>query len=200
MNTLEYNASATKHRFWFAEFQKIMELLLSGLSPDEINAKNAAENILGGSSVERSKYILGTVFKRINSLGTAFYSVFQKADVGTRKLIALIAIMRVDRLFFEFIHEVYKEKLLIGDKKLEDSDFRIFFKDKQIQSEKVAGWTDASLNRLARTYKSYLMESGLVSREKKEKTILRPIIDVELEHTLNEQGMNAFVDALTGVR
>lgn len=200
MNKIEYSAGATKHGFWFAEFRTVIELLLAEYSLQQIKAKNTAENIMNASSTERSKTIFTTVSRRISGLDSSFYTLFQKGDISTQKLINLVSIMKADRLFFEFMYEVFREKLVIGNETLSDSDFRIFFKNKQIQSEKVAGWTDASLNRLARTYKSYLMESGLASRDKNEKIIYRPILDIGLEHTLKEQNLSVYIDAFTGVR
>ena len=44
--------------------------------------------------------------------------------------------------------------MILGTYELADSDVRVFFKDKQQQNEKVAGWTDATLVRLGRCYKT----------------------------------------------
>ena len=89
--------------------------------------------------------------------------LFEKA-ISTQKLIALIAIMLTDSLFFDFVYEVYREKLIIGSDVLEDKDIRIFFKDKQLQSERVAGWNDYTIKRLGVCYKTMLIEADLLDR------------------------------------
>ena len=108
--------------------------------------------------------------------------------------------MAHDRLFFEFMYEVFKEKILIGAGELSDSDYRIFFKNKQLQDVKVAAWTDQTVNRLGRTYKQYLLESGLTESGNATRKILKPILDPLFEDWLNQHEMNAVVSALTGVR
>ena len=49
---------------------------------------------------------------------------------------------------FEFMHEVYDEKLRIGESEITDRDLNVFFADKAMQSEVVAGWTDAAVKNL----------------------------------------------------
>jgi len=46
--------------------------------------------------------------------------------------------------------------MIIGSNELADSDIRIFFRNKQNQDEKVAGWTDATIKRIGASYKSFL--------------------------------------------
>ena len=56
--------------------------------------------------------------------------------------------MAYDTLFFDFVYEVIREKMIVGSNELTDSDVRVFFKDKQQQNEKVAGWTGRNLGSL----------------------------------------------------
>ena len=89
-------------------------------------------------------------------------------------------------------------KLAAGE--LSDSDVRVFFKDKQQQNEKVAGWTDATLVRLGRCYKTMLYEAGIIDKAKTARKILRPILDPDLVRWLEQNNMGAYVKALAGVR
>ena len=114
-------------------------------------------------------------------------------------LIALIAAMAYDTLFFDFVYEVIREKLMLGSNELKDSDVRVFFKDKQQQSEKVAGWTDATLVRLGRCYKTMLYEAGVIDKGKPARKIFRPILDPELTRWLEKNDMAVYIKALTGV-
>ena len=90
--------------------------------------------------------------------------------------------------------------MIIGSNTFTDSDVRIFFKDKQLQDEKVAKWTDATLNRLGRSYKTMLYEAGFIDKGKTERTIIKPILDPLMEQWLKNHGMEACIRALTGVR
>ena len=90
--------------------------------------------------------------------------------------------------------------MILGTYELADSDVRVFFKDKQQQNEKVAGWTDATLVRLRRCYKTMLYEAGIIDKAKRPEKILRSILDPDLVHWLEQNDMGAYVKALAGVR
>ncbi|MNO27933.1 hypothetical protein D3C76_178190 [compost metagenome] len=200
MKKKEYSAGMVKLSFWFSEFRKVVHLINTGKTLHEIKSLNLEENIFAAPTQERAIQIYNTVSGRVKILNPSFYSLFEQSDVSTQKIIAIIAIMMTDSLFFDFIYEVYREKLIIGSEELADSDIRIFFKDKQLQSEKVAKWTDYTLKRLGTCYKTLLMEAGLTDRASGSRKILKPILDNKLEQCLKENGMELMIHALIGVR
>ena len=200
MNRRNYSAGMVKLSFWFLEYRKFVILSLEGLSVEDIKRKNILENIFSAPTTARAIEIFSAVSARARGLNGRLHEIFADNDVGTQKLIALIAIMNIDSLFFDFVYEVYREKLLIGSGTLTDSDVNVFFSNKQVQSEKVAGWKDVTLKRLGACYKTLLTEAGLIDRSSNERRIIRPILDKRLIDGLIESGMAVFVEALTGGR
>lgn len=200
MRRLEYSAGMVKHSFWFSDFRKVINLINQGKSLKEIKLLNIEENLFAAPTQDRAIQIFNTVSNRVKSLDQSFYSLFEQSDIATQKIINLIAIMMTDSLFLDFVYEVYREKLIIGNDELDDSDIRIFFKNKQPQSEKVAKWTDYTLKRLGTCYKTMLMEAGLTARSTGNRKILKPILDLKLEQCLKDNGMKLILHALTGVR
>ena len=200
MKRKEYSAGMVKLSFWFAEFRKVLELLSSGKTLPEIKQMNVQGNIFSAPTQARAIQIFNTVSTRVKGLDSSFYAVFAKSDISTQKFIALIAVMQTDSLFFDFVYEVYREKLILGIDELADSDVGIFFKNKQLQSEKVAKWTDYTLKRLGTCYKTMLMESGLIDQGTGTRKILKPILDKDLEECLKVNGMETTLRALTGVK
>lgn len=164
MNRREYSAGAVKFSFWFMEFKAVVKLLSEGMTLDEVKEKNQKENIFGAPTTLRAGQIFSTVSARIKALDASFYPIFMDSDLATQKLFALAGAMAHDTLFFDFVYEVVREKLIIGSNEFSDSDINIFFKNKQLQDEKVAKWTDATLNRLGRTYKTMLFEAGMTDK------------------------------------
>ena len=67
----------------------------------------------------------------------SFIPFFLSGDLATQKLYALIAAMAYDTLFFDFVYEVIREKMIVGSNELTDSDVRVFFKD-----SKTKKWPD----------------------------------------------------------
>lgn len=200
MERKEYSAGMVKLSFWFSEFRKVIQLLNSGKTLSEIKEMNLAENIFSAATQARGIQIFNTVSTRAKSIDESFYKLFEQSDISNQKIIALIAIMQSDSLFFDFVYEVYREKMIIGDDVLSDSDFSIFFKNKQLQSEKVAKWQDYTLKRLGSCYKTMLMEAGVIDQSTKNRKILKPILDKSLEECLLTNDMKITLKALTGVR
>lgn len=200
MERREYSAGAVKHSFWFMEFRKVVQLLSAGMTMEEIRMMNQKENIFGAPTVMRATQIFNTVSARVKMLDDSFYPVFITSEVSTQKLFNLAAVMAYDTLFGEFVYEVVREKMIIGSDEFTDSDIRVFFKNKQLQDEKVAAWTDATLTRLGRCYKTLLFESGLTDKGKETRKILKPILDPVMQNWLMDHGMEYLVKAMTGVR
>lgn len=200
MNRKQYSAGAVKHSFWFMEFRKVVQLMSEGKTLDEIKKLNQEENIFGAPTVMRATQIFNTVSARIKMLDESFYPVFVTSEVSTQKLFNLVATMAYDTLFGEFVYEVIREKMIIGNDEFADSDIRVFFKNKQLQDEKVAEWTDATLKRLGACYKTLLYEAGMTDKGKECRKILKPILDPVMVNWLKDHDMKIMVKALTGVR
>ena len=200
MERREYSAGAVKHSFWFMEFRKVVQLLSEGKTLDEIKKLNQEENIFGAPTVMRATQIFNTVSARIKMLDESFYPVFVTSEVSTQKLFNLVATMAYDTLFGEFVYEVIREKIIIGNDEFADSDIRVFFKNKQLQDEKVAEWTDATLKRLGACYKTLLYEAGMTDKGKECRKILKPILDPVMANWLKDHDMEIMVKALTGVQ
>ena len=186
----------------FTEFRKAVWLLEQGKSFAEIKELSAADNIFGASTPARAAMIQSTITARIRGLGPSFYPLFQESDVATQKLYALTGSFAHDTLFFDFMYEVVREKMIIGTSVLADADIRIFFKNKQAQDNVVAKWTDQTLQRLGRSYKTQLYEAGILDERAKaaERKILKPILDPVFKHWLEDYGYEQVAKALEGVR
>ena len=198
----KYSAGAVKFSFWFLEFRKEVQMLSSGKTFDDIKKLNEEENIFGASTPARAKMIYSTVTARIKSLDESFYTLFLDSDVSTQKLFALAGTLAHDTLFFDFVYEVLREKLIISSNTLTDADFSIYFKNKQEQHEEVEKLTEATIKRLARSYKTMLFEAGLLDDNNRatERTIIKPVLDPILKHWFDDYGYGQIAKALEGIR
>ena len=202
MKRNEYSAGAVSYTFWFLEFRKVVQLLAEGKTYDDIKKLSEEENIFGAPSKARAKNIYSATIARIKALDESFIPVFLDNDITTQKQFALAADLAYDTLFFDFVYEVVREKIIIGSNELEESDFRIFFKHKQEQDEKVAGYTDETIRRLIRSYKTQLFEAGMLDDNTRAKTrqILKPILDASVKYWLEDYGYGPIVKAMEGIR
>lgn len=192
MERKPYSAGAVKFSFWFMEFRKTVQLLSEGKSFADIKKLNEETNIYGAPTKLRAQQIYSTVTARIKTLDESFYPIFLSSDLATQKLFVLTAALLHDTLFFDFVYEVVREKMILGSDELTDADIRIFFKNKQEQSEKVASLQDYTLRRLGSCYKTQLYEAGLLESNQANSTrkILKPILDIAFEHKYFRLGKN----------
>lgn len=195
----KYSSGLVSESFWFVEVRKIIKLLILGCNWEEIKTMCLCENLLSTSKEYRTKRMYGYLKNRISVLDNDLLAAFQSSDLATQKIINLIAIAKQNRLFYEFLYEVYREKATLGVLELTDSDINIFFKNKQEQDEDVAAWTDTTLKRLRSSYFNFLSDAGLITMIDKKKTITPPILDITLERVLESSGDMQMIKALTGV-
>lgn len=194
-----YSSGLISQSFWFVEMKKIVKLLADGKTEEEIRKLCLEENLFGAAKEYRAKRIYGYIWNRAKKLDSSLIDLFCSSDLATQKLINLVAIFRADRLFFEFVYEVYREKVMLGIPNIVDADINIFFNNKELQDENIAIWTDGTKKRLRSTYINFMVDANLLTVVGKDKTITPPILDIALERYLDACGDGAIAKAISGV-
>lgn len=196
----KYSAGLVSQSFWFVEFKKVVKLVRSGKTEEELRGLCLEENFFGVTKEYRAKRIYGYIRNRMKQLDEEMVDLFLNSDLVTQKLINLICVLKMDRLFFEFIYEVYREKAIIGFDTIDSVDIRVFFDEKERQNNEIANWTEETKKRLQNIYINYMVDANLLVVENREKKIIVPILDIALERYLEANGDEVLVKALTGVR
>lgn len=196
---MEYSASATKHLFWFVETRETARLL-GTKSMDEVRQNVIEDNLYQQKSKSRLVNEFGCIRKRLEALPEELRKMMVTSDINTGKLIAFIGCMASDKLLFDLMYEVYRNKIYLGETCLTDADLSIFFKDKQDQNEKVAAITDVSIKKLKQVYCKYMFEAGLLTGKVSEKVISKLYIDPDLRFALQRNAMDRYLAAITGER
>lgn len=193
-----YSAGMVSKPFWYVEFKTITELLARGYSCGEIRHKVVVENIFGVPKEYRAKEIYNGVIIRAKAFDAEAIDLFCQTDLTSKKALALIAVMKTDRLFFEFIYDVYREKIRLGLPCIENADLNAFFGGKQAQSETVASWKEYTIKKLKNSCLNYLADSGLILREGGFCKITQPVLDSAVKKYLSGGDMRHCLRALTG--
>lgn len=197
MNKSKYTADLVNKGFWFTEFRKTIELVNEGKTNAEIKSMQKSENVYLAPSEDTGRRMASTITKRIDHLPEEVVSQYFSFNLETQRIVNLLATIKVNQLFFEFMYEIYREDRIIGKKELADSSLRVFFKNKAEQNEKVASFTDATIKRLSGAYKTYLREAGLL--EETTDTYIPPVIDIQLEALLKTPEWEPYYKAIMGV-
>ncbi len=194
----EYRSTIKARSFLYLELKKAAVLYLQGFSLEDIRKKALAENIFSLDTENRIKEIAATLSTRLQVLDEVLLHKLAAGDLETSKQIALYTILKTDRLFLEFMQEVYRDKFILKDYIITDQDFAIFFQRKAEQSDKVASWTDYTLYKLQQVYKRILIEAGLVKKNKKNVEIVNPLMEQELVDYLKQKGGSSYLQAMLG--
>jgi len=195
---LKYSAGTVSTLFWLNETRKTAELMLDGLDKDQIKELVIKDNLYQVTAEDRAKRIYGVALKRINAMPDNLIQLMKSADVTTVKLLVLISIMKTDLLFFEFVHEVHRQGLILGERRITDKSVNAFFDAKASQSDIVAGWSESGIKKLKQCYIKMLFEAGLLSDVSSERRIIKPPVDYKLRQLLDENNLTKYLNAVTG--
>lgn len=186
VKNLKYKSTIKSRPFLFLETKKVSILVTQGFKEFEIKEKALVENIFQVDTEARKREIASTIINRINVLDHYLIEFISKGPLEAAKLVVLYSIMKTDRLFFEFMNEVYYEKLLLKETQLTDKDFHFFFQSKMEQDETVASWNDYTFYKLKQVYIRVLYEAGLL-KDKKVRELIQPLMNYDLmEHFMGK--------------
>ena len=121
--------------------------------------------------------------------------LFAAADISTQKIINLITIMNTNRLFFEFVYEIYRNKLIVGDDSIDLKDGNIFFAQKEAQNDDLASWKESTKKKLRSLFLNLLIEADLVKwadNKKQKRFVNRTFITMELENYLKSTNLSMY--------
>ncbi|EDT73039.1 DUF1819 family protein [Clostridium perfringens] len=196
---MEYKSTIKSRPYLYKETKKAVSLINKGLDVDGIKGKSLEDNIFQLESEARKKEVASIITSRIKGLDPYILDKIENSNIETSKILVLYAIAKTDRLFFEFLNEVYKEKIVLKDFYIRDKDFSVFFQSKKEQSEKVDSWSEYTFKKLKQVYIRILFESGLIGNQKGDREIVVPIIDSDVKEYLYEIGSKPYADAILGI-
>jgi hypothetical protein len=116
---------------------------------------------------------------RLKTLTKEQLTILVKNNIENKKLIIAIAIAKAYQVIFEFINEVLRNKYLLFDTILFDSDFERFFEAKSLIHPEVLEISDNTKKKLKTVLYRILEQTGLIS-DIKTKIIQRPYIPNEI--------------------
>lgn len=193
-----YSAGMVSQVFAFVETKQTAELMAAGMSKEEIKEKVQSENLYRLKNETRLRKTFNYVYNRLDSLPDGAIELLVKVDNENAKLLTLIGIMNTDKLFFEFVYEVYRGRIILGERTIEDREVNGFFDDKQIQSEEVASWSESAVKKLKQCYIKNLSDAGLLESTKT-RVIKHALVNYRIEELLHRNGMDAYINAIKGV-
>ena len=198
VNNKEYKSTIKSRPFLYLETKKVSDLISQGFKDFEIKEKAVWDNLFQVKTETRKKEIAAIILSRLKVVDDYLIGKMARGDSETSKILVVYAIMKNDRLFFEFMYEVFQEKFILKEKFLTDKDFNLFFDSKKQQSEKVASWEEYTFYKLKQVYIRILFEAGLLKNQKGDRELERVHMDYEVKQHLKDIGDQIYLDILAG--
>ncbi|GEO67912.1 DUF1819 family protein [Levilactobacillus spicheri] len=194
----QYSATLIGYSFWFKEFSQYIALLNQGVQPDDIREMGLEENYFQEQTTSRVVKMLQSVQRRVETLDADYLDLFPMLDLANQKVLNLLTVMFSDQLFNEFMYEVYRSELLLGDAKLHPYEIEAFFNRKQLENPQIAHWTVQTVHRLESAFQSFLREAGLLAKNDDYDSVQRVLLDTRLVMLLRAKHANRELAALLG--
>lgn len=197
MKNANYSAGLVSKLLWFNELKRTAELRVEISDIEELKKVVIRDNIYQINNIERVTRIFNYCIKRLDDLDSELTALLINGDTTDSKIITLISTMQHEKILFDFVYEVYREKIMLGDYEITEKDMKVFMDYKVSQSKEVARWSESSIAKISQTILKMLSESGLIIQDVRRRTIEKPLMSLRLEKYLKEN-MLAYYKAIMG--
>ena len=194
----KYRTALMNRPFMYIESKRIAEMMLQGKSEEERRYEAVELNAIQMPSLDRRKTSYKEISHRLSFLDDFLLEKFMNSDADTAKAILAYAILQADQLYYEFMREIYLEKILLLQKDLAKKEVINFLYKKAEQSEVVAKWADNTKERLAVGFIQMMRESGFILSNHEEHQVKRPLINQSVGEYLRKNGIKPIVEIMLG--
>ena len=194
----KYRTALMNRPFMNIESKRIAEMMLQGKSEEERRYEAVELNAIQMPSLDRRKTSYKEISHRLSFLDDFLLEKFMNSDADTAKAILAYAILQADQLYYEFMREIYLEKILLLQKDLAKKEVINFLYKKAEQSEVVAKWADNTKERLASGFIQMMRESSFIVSNHEEHQVKRPLINQSVGEYLRKNGIKPIVEIMLG--
>lgn len=182
--TSPYNGGLTREQFLFYEMRTTAKLLSEGLSDEETIEKIVANNLFQFPTEKSIRNLARVCLKRLHAMNDdGLVSAIVAKPSDEAKQICLYAMMKQNRLVWDFMITVIGEKYRIMDSSFSRMDVNTFMMRLQEQDDSVASWSETTIKKIKSVLVSVLVENGYLN-SKNSSTLNPVLISRELENAI----------------
>lgn len=184
----EYNGALTREQFLFYEMRTTAKLLSEGKSDKEVVDEIIKDNLFQYPTEKSIKLIANGCIKRLRALNDdELIRAIAEQPSDVAKQVCLYAMMKRNRLVWEFMISVIGQKYASRDLTLKRSDLNAFFMQLQEQDDNVATWSESTIKKIISVLIKVLVENEYLDNNKSEK--LNPVwLNSVLENGIRNNG------------
>lgn len=183
-----YNGGITREQFLFYEMRSTCQLIVQGYSKEEALKKILDENLYQFPTEKTIKTIAQGCFRRIDALQNDFL-IREMAEGASdvAKQINLYAMMKYNKIVWDFMVTVIGEKYRTFDLSFSKKDINVFLQRLREQVEGISSWSDATMQKIGQVLMKCLVECGYVENVKSTE-LLNVNLVPELEEGIRQNG------------
>lgn len=183
----KYTSSIKNMPFLFLEMKRTAILLSEGKTHEEIIALSMEQNVYQLDKEKRRRELPLKMLARLSTINENLVEVIATGRDDEAKLVAFFAMMKADRILFEYMYEVVADKYSMGHREVADRDYEDFIDRKIQNSDTVAGWKTDNLVRVRNAIKNTLVGAGLAKKNGNDLELLPPIVDRDFRSLFDEE-------------
>ena len=169
-----YNGGLTREQFLFYEIKVVAKLLVDGMNIDDAIFKIKEENLFQFPTERMVVNIANACYRRLQALDSEkMIYVLATSSVDVAKQVNLYAMMKQNRIVWDFMVTVIGEKYRTQDFSFTKKDMSAFMFQLQEQNEDIATWSDSTIQKIKQVLTKSLVECGYLDNTKSE--VLNPV-------------------------
>lgn len=173
--THSYNGSLTAEQFLFYEIRIVAKFYIQGITIEEAIEKIKKDNLFQYPTERQVSRLARACYKRLDALeNEQLIHELAFAPTEIAKQINLYAMMRYNRLVWEFMIGVIGEKYRNQDFSFSRKDINAFFTRLQAQDDSVSAWSENTISKIKSVLIRVLIETGYLDNLKD--TTLNPVL------------------------
>ena len=183
------SGSLTREQFLFHETRIVAKLLVDEeLADEEIIKRILDENLFQFPTEKSVKKVVNGCLRRLRCLGDdSLIKTIAHSSMENAKQACLYAMMKQYRLVWEYMITVIGAKYREQDFSYGRIDLNVFFMRIQEQDDEVAGWSDATIDKIKQVLNKVLIENEYIDGPRATK--LNPVmICSEVENAIRANG------------
>ncbi|MEA3372731.1 MAG: DUF1819 family protein [Campylobacterota bacterium] len=137
------------------------------------------ENILQKGTLATRKREFSELQKRLNTLTPGQLSFYENATSNDVKYLTMLSCFKLYQFIYDFTTEVIRNKLLLFDFQILNSDYESFYDSKRVAYDSLNTISESTQKKLKQVMFKMLEQSGLIDSVKT-KTIQKPYLSEDL--------------------
>ena len=184
---MEYNGGLTREQFLFYEIRIVAGQRLRGLSDAEVIREVREENLFQFPTERMVTSIARACLRRLDALDSVeLTGLLANGPAEVAKQVNLYAMMCRNGVVWDFMTTVIGEKYRTQELDFSARDLNLFFFRLREQNDTVAGWSEATVQKIKQVLKKSLVECGYLDSARSDR-LNTVLICPELEDAIRER-------------